>query len=470
MRIGLPSQLRSSLPMLRVCVLLAAARAFRPPEWPAGERDALPPLGLNASWLADRVAGGQTFVARAGPLGDRAAELAFLRSHLLAPFHKHAATATATTAALALRGGDGSRAAAPPPAGVVGGLLAGLGERHHAVVETPLEARLSVVARLEKLFDGDASDAAAAAAVSRLFPAPLFDLGRGDTAHVYVSPPGGAALANHTDENDVVVLQVSGAKDWTVCAPVANEPKRSTCATYDAGEMSALDLCSRLTLYPGDLLFVPERSVHSARALDDAPSTHLTLGLRGGADLRAAACGREASGRRLDDACDSSSTPCPANYYSPSGYYSGSSCGGNCDDSCDTASFCGCEGCDSGCDTSCSDCGACEACPAGQYSDGTSTSCAGCPEGTYGAAEGGGCVACPEATYGVVVGETSCVPCPAGQVGTGGTGNTWDGCVNCPSGQYAFLAETMDCLDCPAGTWSAETSIGATECSSCPAG
>ena len=115
MRIGLPSQLqlRSSLPMLRVWVLLAAARAFRPPEWPAGERDALPPLGLNASWLADRVAGGQTFVARAGPLGDRAAELAFLRSHLLAPFHKHAATATATTAALALKGGDGSRAAAP---------------------------------------------------------------------------------------------------------------------------------------------------------------------------------------------------------------------------------------------------------------------------------------------------------------------------------------------------------------------
>ena len=200
--------------MLRVCVLLAAARAFRPPEWPAGERDALPPLGLNASWLADRVAGGQTFVARAGPLGDRAAELAFLRSHLLAPFHKHAAAATATTAALALKGGDGSRAAAPAPAGVVGGLLAGLGEKHHAVVETPLEARLSVVARLEKLFDGDASDAAAVAAVSRL----------------------------------------------------------STCATYDVGEMSALDLCSRLTLYPGDLLFVPERSVHSARALDDAPS------------------------------------------------------------------------------------------------------------------------------------------------------------------------------------------------------
>ena len=62
------------------------------------------------------------------------------------------------------------------------------------------------------------------------------------------------------------------------------------------------------------------------------------------------------------------------------------------------------------------------------------------------------------------------MPCPAGQVGTGGTGNTWDGCANCPSGQYAFLAETMDCLDCPAGTWSAETSIGATECSSCPAG
>ena len=277
----------------------------------------------------------------------------------------------------------------------------------------------------------------------------------GDTAHVYVSPPGGAALANHTDETDVVVLQVSGAKDWTVCAPVPNVAKHGTCATYDEAEMSDLDVCSRLTLWPGDLLVVPRRSVHSARARPDLGSTHLTLGLRGGDAIRAAACAREARHLAMATSCDASSTACPANYYSSNGYYDGSSCGQNCDGSCDEASFCGCKGCDDSCDSGCNDCAGCEACPAGQYSDGTSTTCTDCPEGSYSTEAGSDCVACPEATYGVVPGETSCVPCPPGQVGVGGTGHTFAGCMNCPAGTYQWDSGQMACYDCPAGTWSA---------------
>ena len=44
MRIGLPSQLRSSLPMLRVCVLLAAARAFL----------SLPDTGMTAQEVGEK--------------------------------------------------------------------------------------------------------------------------------------------------------------------------------------------------------------------------------------------------------------------------------------------------------------------------------------------------------------------------------------------------------------------------------
>jgi len=43
------------------------------------------------------------------------------------------------------------------------------------------------------------------------------------TVHAYASAAGGArALKAHTDPYPVVVLQVNGTKEWTVCAPAAN--------------------------------------------------------------------------------------------------------------------------------------------------------------------------------------------------------------------------------------------------------
>ena len=112
--------------------------------------------------------------------------------------------------------------------------------------------RLSAVLRLEKLFAADRSDATAATAVARLFGAPVFDLARGDTAHVYASSGGAAALANHTDPYDVVVLQVSGSKEWLVCppAPRTRGPKLDMCATYDDDEMAEAVACETVALFP----------------------------------------------------------------------------------------------------------------------------------------------------------------------------------------------------------------------------
>ena len=120
--------------------------------------------------------------------------------------------------------------------------------------------RVSAVLRLEHLSGDAVEERAAAAVVSAIFPQPVYDPARGDTAHVYVSADQSAALANHTDVTDVLALQVSGRKAWTVCEPVQppnmGSDKYGTCSTYDAGEMDGLPTtCEQIELHPGDLLY-----------------------------------------------------------------------------------------------------------------------------------------------------------------------------------------------------------------------
>jgi len=140
------------------------------------------------------------------------------------------------------------------------------------------DARVSFVARLERF-----AAAASSQALKTLgLPGSVADYDAGDTVHVYASAPGASALANHTDTADVLVHQVLGRKTWFVCASAADEsPKLGTCATYGDDEVEPfLDSCSTLTLGPGDSLLLPRRSLHSARAYDDAPSVHVTVGFR----------------------------------------------------------------------------------------------------------------------------------------------------------------------------------------------
>ena len=73
-------------------------------------------------------------------------------------------------------------------------------------------------------------------------------------ANAYLTPPGAAGLARHHDEHDVLVLQVEGAKTWTV---------------EDLRE---------LRLVAGDVLYVPAGTRHSAAA-QEGMSLHVTIGL-----------------------------------------------------------------------------------------------------------------------------------------------------------------------------------------------
>jgi len=95
-------------------------------------------------------------------------------------------------------------------------------------------------------------------------------------ANAYVTPAGSRGLGVHYDTHDVLVLQLSGAKQWSIHEPVlqdplASQPWKGTAA--DAG-----DPCLSVELQAGDCLYVPRGFLHSARAQQEL-SAHLTIGV-----------------------------------------------------------------------------------------------------------------------------------------------------------------------------------------------
>ncbi len=75
-------------------------------------------------------------------------------------------------------------------------------------------------------------------------------------ANAYLTPAGASGLGRHADEHDVLVLQVSGRKAWEV------------------------DHLGARTLAPGDVLYLPAGTAHSATAQQET-SLHLTIGILG---------------------------------------------------------------------------------------------------------------------------------------------------------------------------------------------
>ena len=235
----------------------------------------------------------------------------------------------------------------------------------------------SVVLHLEEL------EAAPAPFAEMLRPfLPLTNL----TAHVYISNAGASALKNHTDKTEVLVLQLLGRKEWLHCrereepvlpwlpdaspsALAAKLPKRTT---YESDEMALDSLdCSRIITAPGDAFHLPRRTIHSARAVSDEISVHLTLGIR--------ACNVEAAParRRLADTLKNGGCleDCDA------------TCPTVCDESCDrvtcdetscdgdgSTAFSSCSGSECSCDAQSCDSWGCD----GAGCDGSGCDSAGC--------------------------------------------------------------------------------------------
>ena len=79
-------------------------------------------------------------------------------------------------------------------------------------------------------------------------------------ANAYLTPPVAQGLNLHEDPHDVFAVQTYGTKRWVVHPP---------------GEAQPWDL----QLTPGDVLYLPAGTRHAAQTVD-APSLHLTLGVR----------------------------------------------------------------------------------------------------------------------------------------------------------------------------------------------
>lgn len=84
------------------------------------------------------------------------------------------------------------------------------------------------------------------------------ELGFLTQANVYVTPPVSTGFTRHTDEHEVLVLQVEGIKHWQLFPPHGTEVD--------------------LELRAGDLLYLPRGLSHAAGSLD-ADSIHITIGL-----------------------------------------------------------------------------------------------------------------------------------------------------------------------------------------------
>ena len=107
------------------------------------------------------------------------------------------------------------------------------------------------------------------------------ELGHAAQVNAYITPPQNQGFAPHYDVHDVFVLQVSGRKRWIIHEPVVEAPldnqpwdERKDAVDARAAEDPVIDT----VLEPGDALYLPRGTIHSAAAQGET-SIHLTVGV-----------------------------------------------------------------------------------------------------------------------------------------------------------------------------------------------
>ncbi len=108
------------------------------------------------------------------------------------------------------------------------------------------------------------------------------ELGHPVHVNAYITPPQNRGFAPHYDVHDVFVLQVAGRKHWTTHEPVltdptSDQPWESVRELVHARARDDAPLIDTV-LEPGDALYLPRGTIHSATALGDT-SIHLTVGI-----------------------------------------------------------------------------------------------------------------------------------------------------------------------------------------------
>lgn len=99
-------------------------------------------------------------------------------------------------------------------------------------------------------------------------------------SNAYLTPSGTQGFAPHFDDIDAFVVQIHGSKRWRVYKPAMggfDELPRTSSVDFTADDMKDKALALDVTLNPGDVLYMPRGAIHEARAVEDAPSLHITL-------------------------------------------------------------------------------------------------------------------------------------------------------------------------------------------------
>ena len=93
--------------------------------------------------------------------------------------------------------------------------------------------------------------------------------------NAYLTPPGARGFDPHWDTHDVFVLQVNGAKRWSIHGTPVKLPLRGQ--RFEPGAPPG-EISREFELGPGSALYLPRGLMHAARSTAE-PSLHITLGL-----------------------------------------------------------------------------------------------------------------------------------------------------------------------------------------------
>jgi ribosomal protein L16 Arg81 hydroxylase len=94
--------------------------------------------------------------------------------------------------------------------------------------------------------------------------------------NIYVTPKNSQGFKPHWDTHDVLVLQVSGRKTWSLYNTHIELPLRGQ--TFKGEAEYVGEMTSTFVLNPGDIAYIPRGLVHSAQASEET-SVHITTGL-----------------------------------------------------------------------------------------------------------------------------------------------------------------------------------------------
>jgi ribosomal protein L16 Arg81 hydroxylase len=110
----------------------------------------------------------------------------------------------------------------------------------------------------------------------------VLELGHPAQVNAYITPASSRGFDPHYDTHDVFVIQIAGAKHWTIHEPVHRHPladqpwtDHGAAVAARARETPSIDA----VFLPGDVLYLPRGWIHSAVAQGET-SIHLTIGVR----------------------------------------------------------------------------------------------------------------------------------------------------------------------------------------------